>query len=125
MTIEKYKEKVFDEIKHINEYGNEYWEARELMPLLEYSKWENFHRVIKQAMIACKMSKNDILDHFPEVRKPIVGGKGNVQYVIDYHLSRYACYLIVQNANPRKEVVALGQKISLLKKLKEKNLKNY
>ena len=95
------------------------------MPLLEYSKWENFHRVIKQAMVACKMSKNDILDHFPEVRKPIVGGKGNVQYVIDYHLSRYACYLIVQNANPRKEVVALGQKINLLKKLKEKNLKNY
>ena len=50
MTIEKYKEKVFDEIKHIDEYGNEYWEARELMPLLEYSKWENFHRVIKQAI---------------------------------------------------------------------------
>ena len=108
-NIETYKEKIFDEIKHIDEFGNEYWEARELMTLLEYSKWENFHKTIKRAMIACKTSNNEILDHFPEVRKPIVGGKGNVQNVIDYRLSRYACYLIVQNANPRKKSVALGQ----------------
>ena len=108
-SIEQYTEKTFENIKHIDEYGNEYWEARELMPLLEYSKWENFHKVIKRAMIACQTSNNNILDHFPEFRKPIVGGKGNVQNVIDYHLSRYACYLIVQNANPRKKSVALGQ----------------
>lgn len=104
-----YKEKIFDDIKHIDEFGNEYWEARELMPLLEYSKWENFHRVIKQSMIACENSNNVVLDHFPEVRKPIVGGKGNIQNVVDYHLSRYACYLIVQNANSKKKTVALGQ----------------
>ena len=79
------------------------------MPLLEYSKWENFHKVIKRAMIACETSNNNINDHFPEFRKPIVGGKGNIQNVIDYHLSRYACYLVVQNANPRKKSVALGQ----------------
>ena len=108
-NIEKYKEKTFEDIKHIDEFGHEYWEARELMPLLEYSKWENFHKVIKRAMIACETSSNKVLDHFPEFRKPIVGGKGNVQNVIDYHLSRYACYLIVQNANPRKKSVALGQ----------------
>ena len=108
-SIDTYKEKTFENIKHIDEYGNEYWEARELMPLLDYSKWENFHKVIKRAMIACQTSNNNILDHFPEFRKPIVGGKGNVQNVIDYHLSRYACYLIVQNANPRKKSVALGQ----------------
>ena len=102
-------ESLFESIKHIDEYGNEYWEARELMPLLEYSKWENFHKVIKRAKIACETSNNNINDHFPEFRKPIVGGKGNVQNVIDYHLSRYACYLIVQNANPRKKSVALGQ----------------
>lgn len=60
-------------------------------------------------MIACETSNNNILDHFPEFRKPIVGGNGNIQNVIDYHLSRYACYLIVQNANPRKKSVALGQ----------------
>ena len=108
-TLEKYTDKTFNDIKHIDNYGNEYWEARELMPLLEYSKWENFHKVIKRAMIACETSSNNINDHFPEFRKPIVGGKGNIQKVIDYHLSRYACYLIVQNANPRKRSVALGQ----------------
>ena len=109
MNIEKYNEKMFEEIKHIDDYGNEYWEARELMYLLEYSKWENFHKVIKRAMIACETSNNNVFEHFPEFRKPIVGGNGNIQNVIDYHLSRYACYLIVQNANPRKKSVALGQ----------------
>ncbi len=108
-NIEEYEEKTFESIKYINEYGNEFWEARELMPLLEYSKWENFHKVIKRAMVACETSNNNVLDHFPEFRKPIVGGKGNVQNVLDYRLSRYACYLIVQNANPRKKSVALGQ----------------
>ena len=108
-NIEEYEEKTFESIKHIDEYENEFWEARELMPLLEYSKWENFHKVIKRAMVACETSNNNVLDHFPEFRKPIVGGKGNVQNVIDYCLSRYACYLIVQNANPRKKSVALGQ----------------
>ena len=108
-NIQEYTEKTFESIKHTDKFGNEYWEARELMPLLEYSKWENFHKVIKRAMIACETSNNNINDHFPEFRKPIVGGKGNIQNVIDYHLSRYACYLIVQNANPRKKSVALGQ----------------
>ena len=107
--IKEYTEKIFEDIKQIDEFGNEYWSARELMPLLEYSKWENFHKVIKRAIIACKTSNNKASDHFPELRKPIVGGKGNIQNVIDYHLSRYACYLIVQNANPRKKSVALGQ----------------
>lgn len=108
-NIEEYAEKTFESIKHTDEFGNEYWEARELMPLLEYSKWENFHKVIKRAMISCGTSNNNVLDHFPEFRKPIVGGKGNIQNVMDYHLSRYACYLVVQNANPRKKSVALGQ----------------
>lgn len=108
-NIEEYNDKIFEQIKHVDEYGNEYWEARELMPLLEYKKWENFHKVIKQAMIACKSSNYSIEEHFPEVRKPIVGGYGNIQNVIDYQLTRYACYLIVQNSNPRKKSVALGQ----------------
>ena len=79
------------------------------MPLLEYSKWENFYKVIKRAMLACETSNNRVLDQFLELRKPIVGGKGNIQNVIDYQLTRYACYLIVQNSDPRKEVVSLGQ----------------
>lgn len=107
--IEFYTEKAFDDIKHIDEYGNEYWEARELMPLLEYSKWENFHRVIKQAMVACEKSNNVVLDHFPEFRKMVEIGSKTKRETIDYHLSRYACYLIVQNANPKKKSVALGQ----------------
>ncbi len=100
---------MFESIKHINEYGEEYWEARELMQVLEYSKWENFHKVIKQAMIACENSNSVVVDHFPEVRKTIKMPKGASKEINDYHLSRYACYLIVQNANPKKEPVALGQ----------------
>lgn len=107
--VVEYTEKIFEKIKHIDELGNEYWEARELMPLLEYSKWENFHKTIKRAMLACKTSNNYILDHFPEFRKTIPMPKGAEKEIVDYHLSRYACYLIVQNANPRKKVVALGQ----------------
>ena len=100
---------IFESIKHTDEYGNEYWDARELMPLLEYNKWENFHKVIKKAMTACELSLNSIDNQFPEVRKLIVGGKGNVQNVIDYHLTRYACYLIAQNGDSRKSVIALAQ----------------
>ena len=104
-----YTEKAFEDIKYIDEFNNEYWEARELMPLLEYSKWENFHTVIKRAMIACETSNNNIKDHFPEFRKMVDIGSKTKRETIDYHLSRYACYLIVQNANPRKKSVALGQ----------------
>ena len=107
--LKLYKEKTFDDIKHIDENGNEYWEARELMPLLEYSKWENFHKVTKHAMIACERSNYNINYCFPEVKKPIISGKGRKEFIIDYHLSRYACYLIVQNANPKKKSIALGQ----------------
>lgn len=109
MNIDIYNEKTFESIKHIDEYGNEYWDARELMVVLEYRKWENFQRVIKQAMIACESSSFEVSEHFPEVRKPIIGGKGNVQNVRDYYLSRYACYLIAQNGDSRKKVIALAQ----------------
>lgn len=107
--LESYKEKTFDDIKHIDSNGYEYWEARELMPLLEYSKWENFHQVIKRTMVACETSNNNINDCFSEVRKSIISGKGRESQKVDYKLNRYACYLIVQNANPKKKSVALGQ----------------
>lgn len=94
--IEKYNTTIFESIKHIDENGLEYWEARELMKVLEYNKWENFHKVIKKSMISCEVSNNNVLEHFPEFRKPIKGGNGNVQNVLNYKLSRYACYLIVQ-----------------------------
>jgi DNA-damage-inducible protein D len=107
--IKEYTEKVFEDIKHVDEKDNEYWYARELMPLLEYSKWENFNNVIKKAVIAYRNSKKDDLYWLPEVRKPIITGKGKEEYIIDYKLSRYICYLIVQNGNPKKKMVALGQ----------------
>ena len=107
--IENYKESVFESIKHIDENGFEYWYARELMIALEYNKWQNFHKVIEKAMIACEGSKINILNQFTGVSKPIMGGNGNIQNISDYKLSRYACYLVVQNCDPRKKVVALGQ----------------
>ncbi len=107
--LEKYKEKTFENIKHINEFGNEYWEARELMPTLGYNKWGNFKKVIDKAKIACEISGNNVKDCFADVGKSIISGKGKKDIIEDYHLSRYACYLIVQNADPRKNAVALGQ----------------
>jgi len=99
----------FEGIKHIDENGYEYWNARELMIALEYSKWENFYKVIKSAMVACENSNYNIVECFPEVRKTSKMPNGGVKIILDYKLNRYACYLIVQNSDPRKEVVALGQ----------------
>lgn len=98
----------FEDIKHIREDGTEYWSARELAPALEYAKWENFSKVIGRAMIACENSGHDISNDFPEVRKIVEAGATSKPKK-DYELSRYACYLIVQNGDPRKEVIALGQ----------------
>lgn len=103
------QKKLFDDIKHVDENGNEYWLARELQGVLQYAKWENFHKVIKTAQIACKISQQSISDHFPEVRKMVNIGSGAKRSQIDYRLTRYSCYLIVMNGDPRKEVIALGQ----------------
>lgn len=99
----------FEDIKHTTDEGVEFWYARELAPVLEYAKWENFSKVIDRAMLACKNSGFDIADHFPDVRKMVELGSGSKRSVKDYMLSRYACYLIMQNGDPRKEVIALGQ----------------
>lgn len=82
---------------------------------MQYSKWENFHKVIKTAQIACKISQQSAQDCFPEVKKSIISGKGKVTSIIDYKLTRYACYLIVMNGDPRKEVIALGQTYFVVK----------
>ena len=106
--IEKYTEKVFEEIKHIDEYENEYWEARELQGMLEYKEWRYFSGVIEKAQIACSQSNNNVSSHFGVYTKIVKAG-ATTKTVIDYKLSRYACYLIVQNANPKLNNVALGQ----------------
>ena len=100
--------KRFEEIKTVREDGSEYWSARSLAMALEYAKWENFSKVIKRAMIACENSGHSVYHDFPEVRK-IVDAGATRKKILDYELSRYACYLIVQNGDPRKEVIALGQ----------------
>ena len=100
--------KRFEDIKQIRSDGTEFWSARELATVLDYNKWENFHNVIKRAMIACENSGHESDDDFPEVRK-IVDAGATSKPVTDYELTRYACYLIVQNGDPRKEVIALGQ----------------
>ncbi len=98
----------FERIRHQDEAG-EYWSARELMTILEYALWQNFARVVKKAMTACESSGHQVSDHFIDVNKAITGGHGAVQQVKDYHLTRYACYLIAQNADPDKEIVAQAQ----------------
>lgn len=107
LKAEEYKN--FEEIKKIREDGTEYWNARELSEVLQYKKWENFAKVIDRAKLACNNSGFEIQDHFPEVRKMVEIGSNTVRELLDYELSRYACYLIVQNGDPRKEVIALGQ----------------
>ena len=107
--IEEYNEKLFENIKHIDEYGNEFWYARELMPLLDYKKWERFSNVIDNAKTACEKSGYNIDEHFPEVGKLSKRNNGAVVQIKDYKLSRYACYLIAQNGDPRKETIALAQ----------------
>lgn len=100
--------KTFEEIKKIRDDGTEYWYARELSEVLQYKKWDNFVKVIDRAKLACKNSGQELQHHFPEVRKIVQAG-ATTKKIIDYELSRYACYLIVQNGDPRKEVIALGQ----------------
>jgi DNA-damage-inducible protein D len=107
--LTKYKENVFESIKKFNEYGSEYWSARELSAVLDYAQWRNFVNVIDKAKEACKNSHNNVSDHFADISKTIEMPKGAVKEIEDFLLSRYACYLIVQNADPGKEIVALGQ----------------
>ena len=105
----EYNNSIFENIKHVDEYGNEYWYARELQKVLEYKDWRNFKKVIDKAILSANNSISSIKDWVVEVDKPIKTGKGKEEIIKDYMLSRYICYLIVQNADPSKQVIALGQ----------------
>jgi DNA-damage-inducible protein D len=107
-TLNAKEYKPFESIKHIAEDGTEFWYARELATTLEYVQWRNFAKVLDRAQLACKNSGYVIADHFAEVSKIVEAGATS-KPVVDYKLTRYACYLIVQNGDPRKEVIALGQ----------------
>lgn len=107
--IKEYPERIFEDIKHIDEFGNEYWLARELMPVLGYTLWQRFSNVLKKAMENCLNSNHNISDHFISTDKMINLAKNAVRNIQDYKLSRYACYLIVLNCDPRKKVIALAK----------------
>ena len=109
MNIEMYNTKMFEDIKHIDEQGNEYWEARELLHILGYVDWRKFNNTIQKAKTACSKSKLEEEYHFVGADKMITIAKGGKRKIPDYKLSRYACYLIAQNSDPRKETVALAQ----------------
>lgn len=104
-----YTNDIFEDIKHIDEYGNEFWYARELQQALGYSKWSNFKNVLEKAAEACENSGIPTSNCFTNVGKPIITGKGKQEIIDDYSLNRYACYMIALNGDPRKEIIALAQ----------------
>ena len=107
--IKEYTTKLFEDIKHIDEFGNEYWLARELQNILEYTQWRRFENVINKAKFACENSNIKVDDHFANVGKMVDIGSNTKRIAKDYRLTRYACYLIAQNGDSRKEVIALAQ----------------
>ena len=102
-------EENFESIKHLNENGTEYWNARELMTILNYSKWGNFVKVIDRAKESCKNSDINVSEHFADAGKTSKMPNGGEKVISDYKLSRYAGYLIAQNGDSRKRVIALAQ----------------
>ena len=120
-----YSEQTFESIKHINEDGQEYWLARELQPVLEYAQWRRFSDAIERAKLACKNSGYEIDDHFADVGKTIDMPKGAHREIDDVMLSRYACYLIVMNGDPRKEIIAVGQTYFAVKTRQQELIENY
>ena len=123
--LAKYSEQTFENIKHINEYGEEYWLARELQPILEYGQWRRFSDAIERAKLSCKNSGFNVEDHFADVGKMVNIGSGAEREIEDVMLSRYACYLIVMNGDPRKEAIAVGQTYFAIKTRQQELIENY
>ena len=119
-----YTESLFESIRHVNKYGQEFWYARDLQIALEYTEWRNFCKVIEKAKEACRGSNNAVSDHIVDVNK-IVNAGATSKDIGDIQLSRYACYLIVQNGDPRKKVIALGQTYFAVKTRQQELIENY
>ena len=123
--IARYSEETFESIKHVNEYGNEFWYARELQSVLGYTEWRNFQKLIEKAQTACENSDMAVDECFVEVNKTSPMPNGGVKLIDDYILSRYACYLIVMNGDPRKEVIAVGQTYFAVKTRQQELIDHY
>ena len=123
--IARYSEETFESIKHVNEYSNEFWYARELQSIHEYTEWRNFQKLIEKAQTACENSDMAVDECFVEVNKTSPMPNGGVKLIDDYILSRYACYLIVMNGDPRKEVIAVGQTYFAVKARQQELIDHY
>lgn len=122
MEIINYNEKIFEEIKHTDENGVEFWYARELMKVLEYTNWRNFNILIEKAKQSLESTEINVLEHFDANIKTIQMPKGATKEIKDYRLTRYACYIIMQNGNPRKKAIALGQQYFAIQTRKQEIL---
>ena len=121
----RYSDQTFEDIKHINEDGQEFWYARELQHVLEYAQWRYMKETVERAKLACENSGLNPDDHFAEVRKMVSIGSGAERAVEDYMLSRFACYLVVMNGDPRKEVIAVGQAYFAVKTRQQELIEKY
>lgn len=124
MNIRSYKESIFESIKHIDEWGNEYWYARELQKVLGYTQWRRFDDLINRAKEACINSNYNISEQLANVGKLSKRANNAIVKINDYKLSRYICYLIVQNGDSRKEVIALGQTYFAIQTRKQELIEN-
>lgn len=125
VNIKTYSENIFESIKHIEEDTNiEYWYARELQEALEYSEWRNFEKVINKAKTACQNSNIPVNSQFVDVNKSLNTGLGEM-LIRDYKLTRYACYLIVQNSDPRKKIISIGQTYFAIKTRQQELSENF
>lgn len=122
--IAAYSEQTFEDIKHYTEDGEEFWYARDLQRVLGYTEWRNFTSVIEKAKVACQNSGIDPVGDFVDVNKIVEAGAAHKD-IGDIMLSRYACYLIVQNGDPRKEIIALGQTYFAVKTRQQELLEGY
>lgn len=123
--IARYSEETFENIKHVDEYGHEFWYARELQHVLEYTQWRRFADAIERAKLACSNSGYNVSEHFADAGKSSPMPHGGVRILEDYMLSRYACYLIVMNGDPRKEVIAVGQTYFAVKTRQQELIDHY
>lgn len=122
---QNYSDSTFESIKHINDYGQEFWYARELQIALEYKQWRRFCGVIDKAKEACKNSGYTIFDHFADIGKMVDIGSSAHREIQDFELSRYACYLIVMNGDSSKEIIALGQTYFAVKTRQQELIENF